>query len=141
MRSAPAIAFDYRPPPRVVAPVAILSLAAMAAPWLSVLPPPVCAALSLAALLIALRALHRFVRPRFRRVACRSSGWTLVDAAEFEHAAELVAHTLLGAWIALDFRVEGRGRFRALLGPGNADADLRRRLIHSLARAELAQAG
>jgi hypothetical protein len=41
----------------------------------------------------------------------------------------------------LDFRSDARRRFRALVGPGNADAETRRRLILLLSRAEVVQTG
>jgi hypothetical protein len=118
-----------------------MSLAAAGAPWLSALPAPVAAAFSLAAATIGVVAALRFLRPGFRRVALRESGWTLVDATGASHEATLAAHARLGHWLALDFRLRHRRRFRLLIGPDNAPADTRRRLVVLLARTEIAQPG
>jgi hypothetical protein len=141
MRSAPAIAFDYRASQTLALAAAAGVLAAIVAPWLSRLPASACAVVSLAALIAGVASLARFERAAFRRIALRASGWTLVDRAGAENTAELVAHVHLGAWLVLDFRGAGRGRFRAVVGPDNIDADTRRRLILLLSRAEVAQAG
>jgi hypothetical protein len=47
----------------------------------------------------------------------------------------------LAPWLALGFHLDGRASFRALIGPGNSDAETRRRLILLLSRAEVVQAG
>ena len=141
MRSAPAIAFDYRASPLLALAVGAGMLAAIVAPWLSRLPAGACAAISLIGLVAGVASIARFERAAFRRIALRASGWTLVDAAGVEHTANLVAHARLGTWLVLDFRSANRRRFRAVLGPDNIDADTRRRLILLLSRAEVAQAG
>ena len=141
MRSAPAIAFDYRASPLLALAAATGVVAAIAAPWLSRLPTGACGVASLAALVAGVASLARFGRVAFPRIALRASGWTLVDAAGVEHTANLVAHVRLGTWLVLDFRSANRRRFRAVLGPDNIDADTRRRLILLLSRAEVAQAG
>jgi hypothetical protein len=141
MKSAPAIAFDYRPSAAIAALVTALVGAAALAPWVSALPLFAKIALSLPVLACGVVAIRRFVRARFRRIAYRASGWVLVDAAGAEHAALLASHARYGAWIALDFRLDGRDRFRALVGPDNADAETRRRLIVLLSRAEVVQTG
>ena len=84
-------------------------------------------------------ALRRFARARFVRIAYRASGWVLVDDTGTERAADLAAHARYGHWIALDFRLDRKRRFRALVGPGNADLETRRRLIVLLSRAEVVQ--
>ena len=141
MRSAPSIAFDYRPAPAIVALAGAIVAAAAAAAWFSAAPTALRAAVSVAATSYGIVALRRFVRVRFARIAYRASGWTLVDTDGAEHAARLESQTRHGAWIALDFRLDGRGGFRALVGPGNADAETRRRLILLLSRAEVVQTG
>jgi hypothetical protein len=139
MKSAPGIAFDYRPSAAVVALTSVIVVAAAAAPWLSAAWLPVKAAISIAALAFGARALGRFARAGFVRIAYRASGWVLVDSAGTEHAADLASHARHGPWIALDFRLDRKRRFRALLGPGNIDAETRRRLILLLSRAEVVQ--
>jgi toxin CptA len=141
MRSAPTIAFDYRPSRRVAGVASIVLIAAVAAPWLSGVSRPAEIVLSLAAFVLGIAALKRFTQVGFRRIAYQASGWKLVDAAQAEHAADLLSHTRLGDWLVLDFRNADRHRFRALLGPDNVDAETRRRLILLLARGEVAQTG
>jgi len=139
MRSAPGIAFDYTPSRRIVAATAAIALAAVVAPWLSAVPIPACILCSTIAIAFAVGALRAFTRSRFRRVAWRAAGWTLVDAHGAEHAADLAAHVCIGPWLVLDFRLDRRRRFRALLGTDNLDRESHRRLVLLLARAEVAQ--
>ncbi len=140
MKSAPTLAFDYRPSRWVgFAAAAMLALAVLA-PWLTALPLMASAAISLAVFAAGLRALQRHLRPRFRRIAWRAAGWSLIDRAGDEHAALLTAHAHLGALLALGFRHGPRARFQAVLAPDNLDAQTRRRLILLLARAEVAHA-
>jgi hypothetical protein len=141
MKSAPTIAFDYRPSRGIAIVASVVLIAAAAAPWFSGLPWSVQVVLSLTALVVGIAALKRFTRAAFRRIAYQASGWKLVDVDAAEHAVDLMAHTRLGSWLVLDFRHARRRRFRAVLGPDNVDAETRRRLILLLARAEVAQAG
>lgn len=141
MRSVPSIAFDYRPAPEIVAIAVLVVVAAAWAPWFSAASVAVQAAVSVAAGAYGIVALRRFARIRFARIAYRASGWVLVDAGGAEHAARLASHRRYGAWIALDFRPDGRAAFRALVGPGNADVETRRRLTVLLSRAEVLQTG
>jgi hypothetical protein len=141
MRSAQSIAFDYRPAPAIVALAAVIVVAAASAAWFSAASISVKALVSVAAAAYGIVALRRFVRVRFVRIACRASGWVLVDASGTEHAADLASHARYGDWIMLDFRSDARRRLRALVGPGNADAETRRRLILLLSRAEVVQTG
>jgi len=139
MRSAPSIAFDYRPAATLVALAGAIVVLALAAPWLSALPGYGKAAVSLTAAAYGIVTLRRFVRARFVRIAYRATGWVLVAESGTEHAAFLASHARYGHWIALDFRPDGRRCFHALVGPGNADAETRRRLILLLSRAEVVQ--
>ena len=139
MRSAPGIAFDYTPSRRIVAATVAIALAAAVSPWLSGVPVSIRLVLSIAAIVCVIGAVRAFLRARYRRIAWRAAGWTLVDAQGTEHAADLVAHVRLGPWLVLDFRVDRRRRFRAVLGTDNLDRDTHRRLVLLLARAEVAQ--
>lgn len=141
MKSAPTIAFDYRPSRGIAVVASVVVIAAMAAPWFSGLPWSARIALSLAAFVVGAVALKRFTHTAFRRIAYQTSGWKLVDVDEAEHAVDLMVHMRLGRWLVLDFRNARRGRFRAVLGPDNVDAETRRRLTLLLARGEVAQAG
>jgi hypothetical protein len=140
VKSAPTIAFDYRPSRWISAASGLVVVLAAMAPWLSSLPAIACAAVSLAVLATGIRALRRHLRPRFIRVAWRASGWSLVDRAADEHAALLVSQAHLGALLALGFRDGPRSHFRIVLAPDNLDLQTRRRLILLLARAEVARA-
>jgi hypothetical protein len=139
MKSAPTIAFDYRPSRWIGAAALLVCAGAALVPWLSGLPLLARAALSLAAIVFGAYALHRFWNPPFRRVAYRAAGWALIDAADEEHAAVLESHAHLGVLLALGLRVGPRARLRAMLAPDNLDADTRRRLVLMLARAEIVQ--
>ena len=139
MKSAPSIAFDYRPATAIVATAGVIVVAAAAAPWLGALTIFSKALASIAAAAYGIVALRRFVRADFVRVAYGAAGWVLVDDAGIERAADLSSHARYGNWIALDFRLDRKQRFRALVGPGNADAETRRRLILLLSRAEVVQ--
>jgi toxin CptA len=123
----------------LVAFAGIVVAAAMSASWFSALPLYAKIAISIVAAAYGIDALRRFARAGFLRIAYRATGWVLVDADGTEHAAALASHARYGDWIALDFRLDGRRRFRALVGPGNVDAETRRRLILLLSRAEVVQ--
>lgn len=140
MKSAPTIAFDYRPSRWIVIAGGVILALAVLAPWLTALPFIASAILSLAAFATGFRALRLHARPRFRRIAWRASGWSLIDPAGEEHAALLTSHAHLGALLSLSFRHGLRARFQALLAPDNLDAQTRRRLILLLTRAEVAHA-
>jgi toxin CptA len=140
MKSAPTIAFDYAPSRWIALATVLVCAGAVLAPWLSTLPLAACAGVSLAAAGFGAFALRRQWRTPFRRIACRASGWTLVDLADTEHEAILESHAHLGALMVLAFRHGPRARFRAVFGPDNLDAETRRRLILLLARAEIAHA-
>jgi hypothetical protein len=139
MRSAPSIAFDYRPSRRIAAGATAIVVLALVAPWLAALPRVVQVALSLATAALGVVALRRFHAAPFGRIAHRASGWALVDRSGVECPAELVAQRRFGTWISLDFSAADRGRFRALLDADNTDAQTRRRLILLLARSEVVQ--
>jgi toxin CptA len=141
MRSAPSIAFDYRPSRWIACATAAISVAACVAPWFGQLPVGVQGVVSLGALAIGIVALRNFLHARFRRIAFRASAWKLVRTDGGDVPAELASHVCLGAWLSLDFRCAGRRRFRVVLGPDNIDTETRRRLILLLSRAEVAQTG
>jgi len=141
MKSAPSIAFDFRPSRVIAAAVVAVSLAAALAPWQCRLPTIAEIALSIAVCVVALTSLRNFRNGPVRKIAYRAAGWTMVDAGEIERPVELSAHLRIGSWIALTLRDADRRVFRAWLGPDNLDPDTRRRLIVLLSRAEVAQTG
>jgi hypothetical protein len=136
MKSAPPIAFDYRPSRLLVAATVAIAATAAVSPWLSSLPPGACAALSALVVGSASGALARFVRPAFVRISHGAAGWTLLDHERGEHPALLVGHRRLGSMLVLDWRHGQRAHFRAVFMPGNLDAETRRRLVLLLARGE-----
>jgi hypothetical protein len=99
MKSAATIAFDYRPSRWVAIAAIAIVVAAFVAPWLANLPLLVQAGASLAIAAYGAVSLRRFLAAPFGRIACRASGWTLVDAMQVEHAATLATHVAVGAWI------------------------------------------
>lgn len=134
MKSAPSIAFDYAPSRLVFAALCVVAGLAAAAPWFSALPPAVCAALSLFAVVLATIAARSFQAPPFVRIAYRGDGWVLLDRAGIEHAALLRAYRHLGVFVTLDWRHARHARFRVVLAPDNLDAETRRRLVVLLRR-------
>lgn len=140
MKSAPAIAFDYRPSRAVAAATLAIVVLAAFAPWASALPPAWRLVVSVAAAASGAFALRRMLRPAFRRVAWRPSGWVLVDRDGREHAALLESHARLGGLLALRYRHGPRARCRLVLAPDNLDADTRRRLVLLLARGDAVEA-
>ncbi len=134
MKSAPAIAFDYRPSRRVAIAVAGVAALAILAVFLSGLGLGMRLVLVLAALPLTMLALRAHLRPRTRRVAHGAGGWLLVDRRGNERSARLAAHVQRGNLLLLEFLAEEQsGRQRILLTTDNSDADLRRRLILVLA--------
>jgi hypothetical protein len=140
MRSAPAIAFDYRPSRALAATVACVAVAAAVAPWLGAVPITLRAFATLSVSIVAAVEIRRLLSARYRRISHGAPGWRLFDASGESRVAELVSHHRVGAWLALDFRVDADRRFSIVLGPDNLDADTRRRLVLMLARAEVAHA-
>jgi toxin CptA len=141
MKSAPSIAFDYTPSRVVAASVVAIAALATVSPFLTEIPRVAAIAAGTIPPLVAFVALGRFMRPKFRRIARDATGWKLVDAEGIAHPCELAADVRFAYLIALDFRIDGGGRFRAIVGPDNLDRDTLRRLVLRLARGEVAQAG
>lgn len=136
MKSAAAIAFDYRPS-RLLAGAIVLVLAlALLGVALSGFGLPIKLLISTGAMLYAALTLRRFLRGGMRRAAWHEAGhWRVVDGDGEEHGAELAHAAVRGAWIALNLRRADGARIVLLLAPDNSDADVRRRLRVRLARA------
>ncbi len=140
MKSAAALALEYRPSRLLVASLMLVCACAVGAAVASGLDSFWRFAASGLALAGAVHGGWRFARPAFRSVAWRSGGWLLIDRGGREWPAELLGHRCLGALVTLDFRaVDGR-RFRALFAPDNLDAEQRRRLALTLARGDFVRA-
>ncbi|MBC6941577.1 MAG: hypothetical protein DWB45_02460 [Xanthomonadales bacterium] len=129
MKSAPTIAFDYRPSRRLLALLALVAGLAALAPWLSALAWPACVTTSLLVVAGAAVAARDLRQPRFTRIAHRADGWVLADAQGREHAARLRHWRELGGVLMLEWQSGAGARLRVVLAPDNLDADTRRRLI------------
>jgi len=137
MKSANAIAFDYRPSRWLL--VAILGMAALALLSVAVSGMPGWAKTGLCTVAASWAgfALGRFWRPQITRAAWQPGGhWRVTDGDGNEHVAELHRAVARGAWIVLNLR-HGDKRVTLILGPDNCDADTRRRLRVRLTGAEL----
>lgn len=136
MKSAPVIAFDYRPSRLLaiaivaIAVLAIVAVALCGLPWWAKL------VAGAGACLYAAFALRKFWRLSAGRFAWQQAGhWRAADTAGIERVADLEDAVVRGPWIVLRLRYADDGvRVALILGPDNSDADLRRRLRVRLAR-------
>ena len=135
MKSAPTIAIDYRPSRLIALAGGAIVLLSALAPLLTGWPTAPKLAVSLLALAAGIVSVLRFVRPPLRRIAYGKAGWQL-RGRERTHDAVLVAHTRIGAFTALTWKLATGRRWHALLAPDNADADTRRRMTLVLARGQ-----
>jgi toxin CptA len=135
MKSAPAIAFDYRPSRWLVLAVGAVALLALAAVALSGLDLWMKLVLGVVAGVYSIHAVWRFLRAPARHVGWHEAGhWRISDAHDVEHVAELQHAVVRGGWIVLSLRRSDGERVRLVLAPDNCDADIRRRLRVRLAR-------
>jgi toxin CptA len=135
MKSAAAIAFDYRPSRWLLAVVIVVAALALLAIALSGISAWAKTGLCVVAGAWAGIALGRFWSPQIRRAAWQAGGhWRVTDHDGNEHIAELQQAVARGAWIVLNLRRGGKKRVALILGPDNCDADTRRRLRVRLAR-------
>ncbi|HZP65614.1 MAG TPA: hypothetical protein VFB32_04840 [Rudaea sp.] len=134
MKSARAIAFEYRPSRVLAGIVAAASVAALCAAAASGMPTSAKMFVCTLGGIYAIFALRRFLRPRFVRAQWRSDGpWRLVDTQDRIEPADLHEAVALGPLIVLDLALARRRRFRVVLLPDNAPFELRRRLRVRLA--------
>ncbi|HSM99872.1 MAG TPA: protein YgfX [Rudaea sp.] len=139
MKSATAIAFDYRPSCWLVAAIALMAVLAVAAIALSGIPSWIRIFGAIAAVACAGFSLGRYLRPLVRRAAWQQGGhWHVADAGGREFTAELIRGVARGAWIVLNLRRSDGRHLALILGPGNCTADTRRQLRVRLARIESA---
>lgn len=141
MKSVATIAFDYQPSWSTGIAAALICAGAVGAAWIVDFPVSLRVVLTLMALGFGVRALRRHWWPPFHRIARRRSGWVLVDAANQEHPAILIAHSRIGRLLTLDFRHGAGTRFRPVLAPDNLDSDTHRRLVLLLARGDVVHVG
>lgn len=128
MRSAPAIAFDYRPSRLLIAALASMLVLALGSIVASGLDLPWKIGLSAIALCAGMLSLHRLAHPRWTRIAFGEAGWVLVDRAGDEASAVLVRYTKLGALQVLTLRAASRS-FHTVILPDNLSRDARRRIV------------
>ncbi len=134
MASAPAIGFEYRSPRRLSQ--AVLAMGALAAwsIWLCGLPIIAKALMSAAVVLLASRAAWRVAHsPVVAAGWGDGDQWTLRFATQSDAAATLLSSRVLGGFVMLRLDAPGNGVQTLLLGPDNADVDIRRRLRMRLA--------
>jgi hypothetical protein len=136
MKSAPAIALDYRPSRLLAMAMATMTAAAIAAALLSGLTLPWQLLLALLAVVSGGFIVFRHLHPRFVRIAHGAGGWILVDGEGREHPVGLRAHVERGGLLVLEFGAESMPRTRFILARDNCSADLRRRLLLVLAAGE-----
>jgi toxin CptA len=136
MKSAPSIAFDYRPSGTIAVAIVALTMLSLAGVSASGLAPVMKWSIAIVALACAARALRRHLAPGFVRVARGAGGWLLVDGDGAQSPVMLAAHVRRGFLLVLEFRQPGAGRCHAILTPDNTDAELRRRLALVLAAGE-----
>jgi toxin CptA len=135
MKSAPAIAFDYRPSRWLLAALVAIVLLALAAVALSGLYAWLKLALLACVIAYAVLTLRGFLRPRFTHVTWHSAGhWRLRDAADSEQVAQLQHTVVLGVLIVLTLRFGPKRTLALPLFPDNCDAETRRRLRVRIAR-------
>ena len=137
MKSATAVAFDYRPSRWLVAAVILMAVLAFGAIALSGM--PWWAGIFAVAFVAACAgfALGRFLRPRVRRAVWQQAGhWRVTDADGREFTAELTRGVARGAWIVLSLRRSDGTDSALILSPDNCTADTRRQLRVRLARVE-----
>ncbi len=134
MKSAPAIAFDYRPSRRVAAAAATIAVLAIVAILASGIGTPARLVLIVAVSAHAAWSLRRFLATPFVRVTRDAGGWQLVTREDERLAASLRGHVRLGPLLVLEFAVPGRRPFRCVLAGDVIDTELRRRLLLVLAR-------
>ena len=133
MKSVPAIAFDYRPCRGIAIAIAGMTLFAIVAVVASGLALALKLPIALAALIYGTLALKRHWRPEAVRIARGEGGWLLVDEDGKESAVALVDHAHRGFLLMLGFRKDDGPIQRFMLTPNNCDADLRRRLLLTVA--------
>ena len=136
MKSAAAIAFDYRPSRWIAVAIVLVAALALFAVALSGITLASKLALAGAACAYAAWSLLRFLRVNIRRAAWHHGGhWRLAETDGSEHVAELEHGIVRGGWIVLRLRRADKRRETLVLGPDNSDADTRRLLRVRLARA------
>ena len=133
MRSAPAIAFDYRPSRLIAVAGGIISVLALLGIAASGLPMIVKLVLSVIAIFYGVINLRRYSDSNIVRIAHGASGWCLVDREGREWIVELKDHVHRGLLMVLVFSGEDLPTRRFVFVPDNIDRETCRRLLLVLA--------
>jgi len=137
MPSAPAIGFEYRPSRHLRRALMAVAGLAVLAVWLCALPASAKVAASVIVLFAVAHAALRVARTPVTAAGCSEDGqWTLRMSSHTDVIATLSSYRVLGGFVLLRLRT-ARGMQTLLLGPDNADADIRRRLRMRLATRRL----
>lgn len=136
MKSAPGIAFDYRPSRLIALAVSAITLFAVLAVLLSGLPFWQKIVIALIALISGALGLRRHLTRDVVRIARGEGGWRLVDREGRESVVTLAGHVQRGFLLVLAFAGEGWRQRRLVLAPDNIDRETRRRLLLVLAVGE-----
>lgn len=134
MKSAPAIAFDYKPSRWLAAALIAAALLAVVAVAMCGLGLWLKLPLIIAACVYAAWSLRDFLRPPFDRITWHAAGhWRVRDRAGDERAGEFVHATVRGRLIVLILRVGSTQRIALPLFSDNCDAETHRQLRIRLA--------
>jgi toxin CptA len=136
MKSAPSIAFDYRPSRAIAVIIVALTILSIAGVSASGLVPIVKWVIAVMTLAYGGWILRRHLLPGFVRIVRGAGGWLLLDSEGAQSPVELVTHVRRGFLLVIEFRQPGAGLRHAILTPDNADPEIRRRLILVLAAGE-----
>lgn len=135
MKSAPAIAFEYRPSRWVALVIAALTALALVALAISGMPWWIKLAISACAVVYAATSIVRFVRiPAINLSWYEAGHWRVFGLHDRETVAELQHAIVRAGWIVLTLRCSNAKCLRLLLTPDICDAETRRRLCVRLAR-------
>ncbi|MEO7071535.1 MAG: protein YgfX [Rhodanobacter sp.] len=134
MPSAPAIGFEYHPSRYLRRALIVIGGLAVLALWQSALPPAARIVASVLVMFLTAHAARRVARSPVRAAGCGADGqWTLHLQPQADVAATLLSSRVLSGFVLLRLRTAEHGVQTLLLGPDNADADIRRRLRMRLA--------
>lgn len=134
MKSAIAIAFDYKPSRWLGVAIVLITVLALCAIALGGMPLWIKSVGALCAVACAGLGFVKYWRPLVRRGAWQAAGhWRVRDADDREFTAETVRGVARGAWIVLNLRRSDGKRLTLILGPDNCTADTRRQLRVRLA--------
>ena len=134
MKSATAIAFDYRPSRLLAAAIVAVAAVAVASVALSGMQPWLKLVAGTTACAYAGFVLRAFLRTGACRIAWLEAGHWRVQSTAGERIAELLGASVRGPWIVLRLCGNNRKTFAFVLAPDNSDADTRRRLCVRLSR-------